>query len=512
MSADEESRDYLQRRLALFAKLLFAFLVLLSIAVGVTYELVPELRPAHHATISAISIVAMLLGAGVWVGVRRRKASIGQLFAIDTFYAVGCGVVFGSAAYLSPEFTSVPFINLIWTIIAVFARTMLVPSTGARTAVVSGLAFLPMIIATIGIAIQVDTELTDVVFISGSVAIAATICAITAIGSSTIYGLRRQFRQAMQLGQYTLERKIGEGGMGIVYLARHALLRRPTAIKTLLPDRITVEALNRFEREVQHMAGLTHANTVAVYDYGRSPDGTFYYAMEYLGGGVDLERLVSNYGPQPPGRVIRILRQACRALQEAHDRGVIHRDIKPANMILCERGGEPDVIKVVDFGLAKEVQRDTGASTNVVLGTPAYLAPEAITNPNDVGPSTDLYALGCVAYYLLSGKRVFTGATAVDICVQHVSAAPRPIYEVAESVDSAFGTLIMSCLAKSIAERPASARMLDESLLLLEVNDWSDATARQWWSLHRTELDPPGSGAPTVTMAVDLTARGHVNA
>src|SRR4029079_7147621 len=152
-----------------------------------------------------------------------------------------------------------------------------------------------------------------------------------------------------QLGSYKLGRKIGEGGHGAVYLAHHIMLRRPTAVKLLLPDRVGADNLERFEREVQHMSQLTHPNTVAVYDYGRSPEGHFYYAMEYLGGGIDLEHLVRNHGPQPNGRVAQILAQVCGALSEEHDNQIIHRDIEPANIIVCERGGMSDIAKVVDY-------------------------------------------------------------------------------------------------------------------------------------------------------------------
>ena len=334
---------------------------------------------------------------------------------------------------------------------------------------------------------------------------------LAAAGSRIIYGLRRQVSAAEQLGQYTLDRKIGEGGMGAVYLAHHVLLRRPTAIKLLLPDRNRADSLERFEREVQLMSQLTHPNTVAVFDYGRSFDGVFYYAMEYLGGGVDLEHLVERYGPQPAGRVAGILIQVCGALQEAHDRGLIHRDIKPANILLCERGAMPDVAKVVDFGLVKEFTTETGASTQVILGTPAYIAPEAVTDPNSIGPAVDLYALGAVGYFLLTGRRMFEGKTAVDVCIQHVTTIPRRPSEVAAiHVPPELEAVIMRCVAKQPGDRHASAAAL--AVALAECprgTDWNEEEARAWWRAFAIQeaATASTSSTPTRTMAIDLAGR-----
>jgi serine/threonine-protein kinase len=274
------------------------------------------------------------------------------------------------------------------------------------------------------------------------------------------------------------------------------------------PERVGADVLERFEREVQHMAQLTHPNTVAVYDYGSSPDGVFYYAMEYLGGGIDLENLVRKHGPQPSARVAAILAQACGALYEAHTQGIIHRDIKPANMILCERGGMPDVVKVVDYGLVKDFTADTGASTQVVLGTPDYIAPEAFTNPANLSPAVDLYAIGCVGYYLLTGKRLFTGKTAMDICIQHVTKTPTPPSRLVE-VDPALEAIMMRCLEKDPAARPTSAAELRRDLLTVDMKAWPDAEARGWWERYRetSQALETATETPTTTMTVDLAAR-----
>jgi len=252
-----------------------------------------------------------------------------------------------------------------------------------------------------------------------------------------------------------------------------------------------------------HMSQLTHPNTVAVFDYGRSFDGFFYYAMEYLGGGIDLDRLVARDGKQPSGRVANILAQVCGALQEAHDLGIIHRDIKPANIILCERGGKPDVAKVVDFGLVKEI---SDASTQVVLGTPAYIAPEAVTDPSHVGPAADLYAVGCVGYFLLTGRTVFDGDRPVDICMQHVTATPAPPSRHAE-VPAELEAIIMRCLAKQPADRFATATELVEALRTLPNGGWTDAKARQWWHARRDNDDRAVASTSASTLTIDLDTR-----
>jgi serine/threonine-protein kinase len=359
----------------------------------------------------------------------------------------------------------------------------------------------------VAVALRDGQELPAWAFASADFVISTIVILLATIGSRIIYGLRRQVSVAMQLGQYTLDRKIGEGGMGEVYHARHTLLRRPTAVKLLIPDRIGGATVERFEREVQHMSRLTHPNTVAVFDYGRNPDGVFYYAMEYLDG-IDLENLVDKYGPQPADRVATILIQVCGALHEAHLNGIIHRDIKPANIILCERGAVPDIAKVVDYGLVKEITANTGASTKMILGTPAYIAPEAITDPDRVGPPCDLYALGAVGYYLLTGKCVFEGKTSVDVCVQHVTADPVPMSKVAAiAVPEVIDRIIMSCLGKNPDSRPSAAALAKLLREMPPAKDWTEEAALAWWVEFRKAVNvPTPSSTPTMTITVDV---GH---
>jgi serine/threonine-protein kinase len=333
---------------------------------------------------------------------------------------------------------------------------------------------------------------------------------LAAAGSEIIYGLRRQASVAQQLGSYTLGRKIGEGGMGVVHIAHHDMLRRPTAIKQLHRNRLGEEHLLRFEREVRAMSQLTHPNTVAVYDYGRSFEGTFYYAMEYLAG-INLHELVMRHGKQPAERVRQILIQVCGALQEAHDRGIIHRDIKPANIILCERGAMPDVAKVVDFGLVKEIAADTGASTQIILGTPGYVAPEVVTDPSTIGPGADIYALGCVGYFMLTGRKVFDGGTPLELCIAHATKQPVPPSEVAgTTVPAELEAIVMACLAKLPSERPASANALAERLRAVgELGDWDEARALAWWEKFRPRESVDTSALQTATITVDVGRRSE---
>jgi serine/threonine protein kinase len=261
-------------------------------------------------------------------------------------------------------------------------------------------------------------------------------------------------------------------------------------------------AMRRFEREVQLTSELTHPNTIAIFDYGHTPEGVFYYVMEHLEG-LDLGTLVERYGPQPPGRVVHILQQVCGALDEAHAHGLVHRDIKPANIILCERGNVPDVVKVLDFGLVKDLGAQNGTVENVVAGTPAYLSPEAIADPDSIGPPSDLYAVGAVGYFLMTGEQVFERQSLTATLAAHLQDWPTPPHErLGAPVPEALEQLIMDCLDKDPAKRPPNARALREAVDAVELSDpWTEDEARTWWTNHRQQA--LATGAPAEATVVD---------
>lgn len=292
--------------------------------------------------------------------------------------------------------------------------------------------------------------------------------ALALYGSYRIGELTESLDSARRLGQYVLKQTLGAGGMGTVYLAQHQLLRRPCAVKLIRDDLANDEAtIVRFEREVQAAAALTHPNTVQIYDYGRTEDGTFYYAMEYLPG-IALEELVQREGPQPVPRVISILVQLCGALGEAHGRGLVHRDLKPGNVMLCERGGMRDVVKLLDFGLVAGLRdgRPDGRVTRAetVMGTPDFMSPEQARGDGQETALSDIYSLGVLGYFLLTGRAPFEGRAPMEILAAQLYEAPEPIAERRPDIPPRLAITIMRCLAKDPGERYPNATALRRAL------------------------------------------------
>ena len=337
-----------------------------------------------------------------------------------------------------------------------------------------------------------------------SILLAYTSCVII-----TIAGLRKQFNRALKLGQYRLGQKLGEGGMGSVYEATHQLLARPAAIKLIASEDGVVEKnwQARFEREAQATAALQSAHTVSVYDFGKSDDGSFYYVMERLHG-TDLATLVETSGPLSPARTVHLLRQVCHSLAEAHHSGLIHRDIKPANIFVCRQGLEFDFAKVLDFGLVKadhQTQSVEITQAGALLGTPNYMAPEMIDG-QEVDGRADLYSLGCVAYWMLTGKTVFEGSLSTVIA-GHVSQEPPSLCPGKDSaVPEQLNRIVLSCLEKNAADRPQTAAELASELASCSIQSWTQEEAiRCWMKNDRGEFSSDSSSRhePTVSFRGD---------
>jgi serine/threonine-protein kinase len=317
--------------------------------------------------------------------------------------------------------------------------------------------------------------------------------ALAVYGSHRIDILRREVAAARRLGQYVLGERLGAGGMGEVYRAEHVLLKQPCAVKLIRPDQAGDPAtLRRFEREVRATARLKHWNTVQVYDYGTTADGTFYYAMEYLPG-LTLDELVKGNDPLPAGRAVYLLRQACAALREAHALGLVHRDLKPANLMVCERGGAFDVVKVLDFGLVKDVGLGGGGTTltreGTIAGTPAYMSPEQASGGGRLDARTDVYSLGAVAYFLLTGRAPFPRDTALQMILAHLQEPVRRPTELRPEVPAGLEAVVLRCLEKDPAKRFPDVGSLEAALAACGcAAEWGEAAAAHWWQYR-----PPSS-------------------
>jgi CHASE1-domain containing sensor protein/predicted Ser/Thr protein kinase len=328
--------------------------------------------------------------------------------------------------------------------------------------------------------------------IIGAIGIIASLVAGYLIAArETRQRLERALMRERQLGDYTLIRKLGEGGMGAVFEARHRLLRRKVAVKLVQAERATSELVERFAHEAQTTSELTHPNTVTLFDYGVAEDGRLYLVMEYLDG-MNLDELVRIAGPQPEARVRHLLLQICGSLSEAHSVGVIHRDIKSANVMVCRVGGVCDFVKILDFGLAKH--RDTEALKlsvpGTILGTLTNIAPEVLMDGKAASPRSDLYAVGCIAYQLLAGRDPFEASDQTAMVSAHLFKKPTPLEE---RLNPGLSAVVMKCLEKDPARRYTSAAELASELDALELDPWGDAEAAAWWDAHQPVVEPTAS-------------------
>jgi eukaryotic-like serine/threonine-protein kinase len=498
----------LQRRLSLYGKVL----VLQSIAYWLIYALIWGPTVGFATSLKHIVSPEVILLTAIyslfWVVARGRPRPARTLLITDVVGSLLIGVdnvflMLGDLGTISGVFE-----NLIGFICILLLRALIVPSTVKRTLLCGVLMCAPTIAGVAWGASRFEHEdLSAITMIGFSVNWSVISVAFSCVASGVLYGLRREVRDARRLGQYTLTEKLGEGGMGVVYRASHAMLRRPTAIKLLAQG--GGANLSRFEQEVQLLASLNHPNTVTIHDYGRTADGSFYYAMELLDG-MDLEKLVVTDGPQSPARVIHILKQVCRGLAEAHDVGLVHRDIKPANIFLCKRWGESDFVKVLDFGLAKDNAAPDASRTadEVVLGTPLYISPEALSGPHRIDVRSDLYSLGAVGYYMLVGSPVFEGSSVLEVCAHHIfTAPPAPSARLGRPLPDDLEAIVLRCLAKAPAERYQTANELWSALMACAgAGQWTSADAQAWWQ-KRGDATARETVHPKEVRTVEIDAR-----
>ncbi len=444
---------------------------------------------------STLSIVVAL---GLWVLLRSGRVplsatlSLGLGFEVVSSYGIATAELMGAPA-LPDDPNALALHGLSWVAVWVLLFTIVLPARPGRVllAALASVAAVPVTLVTLEALGLSQLRLGPLPFFFGEVFPYLLVVGMAYAGARVVYALGTEVRRAREVGSYQLEEKLGQGGMGEVWRARHRLLARPAAIKVMrapLQHTGTGEHsaanLLRFEREAQVIANLRSPHTVDLYDFGVTEDGAFYYAMEILDG-LDADHFVRRFGPLSAARTVYLLRQMCHSISEAESLGVVHRDIKPANIFLCRYGKDCDFVKVLDFGIAK-LNHDLPApgltGENVVQGTPAFMAPEqALGQPVDT--RTDIYALGCVGYWLLTGHLVFDAPSPMALLMQHTSSAPvAPSTRCELPIPPDLDQLMLDCLAKDPARRPASADELGRRLEAIRLDEpWNQAQARAWW-------------------------------
>jgi len=458
--------------------------------------------------------VAAAIALYAWVrlspGMARQKSDAGLWLMLLN----AAGIALTETWASDPTFGMIG--HLSWTTIVILLSAMIVPGTPAKmlAAALAAASLGPLGVWLAHLrGVDVPSPLTTLLIYMPSYS-----CAFAAvIPARTLQRYGRRLREARDLGSYELEERLGGGGMGEVWRARHRLLARPAAIKLVKPEMLGAGpgtdarlAQQRFASEAQATASLTSPHTIRLFDYGVTDDGRFYYVMELLEG-RDMAALVGACGPLPVPRVLYLLRQVCHSLGEAHARGLVHRDIKPANIFVCRMGRDADVVKVLDFGLVQQIARDPSQDLTATLttlqglvGTPAFMAPEVIVGDRPVDHRADLYALGCVAYFLLTGVPVYHGGTPMQVLVDHVSTTPPPPSARAAAVPAWLDALVLDCLAKTPDGRPRDA---DEVVARIAAHDreltWTNTEALAWWQAHIPQaVDNAGHGGHAETAAV----------
>jgi hypothetical protein len=476
------------RMAALLAAMAYAAFLATALSVlGHGTALERSIDVAHDLTGLGLSLFLWLVAG---TGAVPDRAVLRTALAVQVLIAFAISIAVPWAGFIRTGHLN----TVTWVVPLIILAPLLVPTRPATTLAVSILCALTM---PAGLVLLAARGLITVV--PGDVARAcvtgAVTVAIASLAARTVYGARQQIAAARITGSYELIERLGAGGMGEVWKARHLMLARPAAVKLILPHALQgpLEAreqmIRRFTHEAQATAGLCSPHTVKLFDFGSASDDALYYAMELLDG-ITVERFVFEYEPVEPRRAVHWLRQVCHSLGEAHTREspLIHRDIKPANLFVCRYGRDLDFIKVLDFGLSRPTVRPENASLTrhgEILGTPGYMAPEQVYGLA-ADARTDLYALGCVGYWLLAGRRPFEADELGELLRQHVEEPPPPLSSVARHpITPQLERAIMACLAKKPADRPASADALDAALRdALNGETWSERDAQDWWAAH----------------------------
>lgn len=436
---------------------------------------------------------AAIASAALWWLARSGRLSPTRLYTLGHLYEMVIAFLVAWVGNLDHyrEFKHLP--DLTWAPVIIILFALLLPGTPRRVLGVACMAALMSLLAiallqATGVVVATADNYAATIIHSGFAILFAYLAA------GVIYRLGREVAKAREMGSYQLGDLLGRGGMGEVYRATHRMLARPAAIKLIRPEMLRSDptgqqmAITRFRREAEAAASLRSPHSVELYDFGVTPDNTFYCVMELLDG-TDLETLVRQKGPLPPARVIYLLRQVCESLEEAHAMGLVHRDIKPANIHLGRLGRRHDFVKVLDFGLVKSIdanksQDSMATAQGNVAGTPSYMAPEVAMGESFDGKA-DIYAVGCVGYFLLTGRQVFEAANPMAMIVRHMRDVPEAPSQYSElNIPAALDQLILSCLAKHPAERP-SAIELSQSLGTVVTEGWGEPEAQQWWTTHR---------------------------
>ncbi len=484
---ESETQTFLQGRLVLFYGVLLSLAAFLYVASSIITAIANGWGVRSFLGIDKlIHIASMAITGVVYVLLRRRSFGERSLRALDLlgiYLFAGTAIIIYALIYEMAVHSMPAFLSIF-----LIARAIVVPSPGRTTFLMS----VPVVLAFMAVQLSYGVAYADTnipmeashfaPYVLWNQLVLWTATCVAALASSMQMRLRVQANKARKLGQYKIERTLGAGAMGEVFEATHAMLRRPTAIKLLRPDITGVETIQRFEREVRETSVLSHPNTVRIYDFGHTPDGLFYYAMELLDG-RDLADCVKAHGPMPPARVIHILSQACGALKEAHDHGLVHRDIKPGNLMLVRRAGEHDVVKVVDFGLVKDLGADSSLTqVGTVCGTPETMAPEIVMG-REASASSDLYSLGAVGYFLLTGVPVFDVDAPMQFLTSHMNEEPTAPSSRRADVPADLDAVILRCLRKEPEDRFAGAGDLRAALARCkDARLWTETHARRWWN------------------------------